>query len=70
MGESHASAPSSVKRFLYRTRYFSDSAVIGTKDFVSFCYQHFKHYFTSRREKKPISISGLSGVYSLKRLSE
>ncbi len=70
MKESQTSAPSSVKRFLYRTRYFSDSAVIGTKDFVSSCYQRFKHYFTSRREKKPVSISGLSGVYSLKRLTE
>ncbi len=58
------------KRLLYRTRYFTDSAVIGTKDFVSSCYKRFRDYFTCRREKRPVPISGLLGVYSLKRLSE
>jgi len=68
--EPQESTSLSIKRFLYRTRYFSDSAVIGTKDFVSSCYQRFKHYFNTRREKKPVSILGLSGIYSLKRLTE
>ncbi len=57
-------------RLLCRTRYFTDSAVIGTKDFVSTCYQRFRDYFTCRREKRPVPISGLSGIYSLKRLTE
>jgi hypothetical protein len=59
-----------VDRFKYRTRYFSDSGVIGTKTFVERNYQTFKHHFTSKHEKRPKGIQGLDGVYSLKRLSE
>jgi len=57
-------------RFRYRTRYFIDSGIIGSKEFVDRVYQQFKHYFTSVREKRPKAIKGLDGVYSLKRLSE
>jgi len=61
---------SSVERFRYRTRYFTDSGIIGTKEFVSRVYQDFKGYFTSKHEKWPRLVKGLDGVYSLKRLSE
>ncbi len=61
---------SNVDRFRYRTRYFTDSGIIGTKDFVSRVYQDFKGYFASRHEKRPKPVQGLDGVYSLKRLSE
>lgn len=57
-------------RFLNRTRYFSDSGIIGSKEFVATHYQRFKHLFQSKHEKKPKPISGLDGMYSLKRLSE
>jgi hypothetical protein len=57
-------------RFRYRTRYFSDSGIIGSKEFVSTNYQRFKHLFYSKHEKKPKPIKGLAGMYSLKRLSE
>jgi len=57
-------------RFRYRTRYFTDSGVIGSKEFVSENYQRFKHLFLSKHEKKPKPIKGLKGMYSLKRLSE
>ena len=57
-------------RFRYRTRYFTDSGVIGSKEFVSKTYIRFKHHFSSKNEKKPKPIKGLEGVYSLKRLSE
>ena len=57
-------------RFRYRTRYFSDSGSIGSKEFVSTNYQRFKHFFYSKHEKKPRPIKGLEGMYSLKRLSE
>jgi REP element-mobilizing transposase RayT len=57
-------------RFRCRTRYFTDSGVIGSKEFVSKTYQRFKHVFNSKNEKKPTPVKGLSGVYSLKRLSE
>jgi len=61
---------SKVDRFRYRTRYFTDSGIIGTKEFVSINYKRFKHLFYSKNEKKPKPVKGLSGVYSLKRLSE
>ena len=61
---------SNVDRFRYRTRYFTDSGIIGTKEFVSRVYQDFKGYFASTHEKRPKPVKGLEGVYSLKRLSE
>ena len=57
-------------RFRYRTRYFTDSGIIGSKEFVSTNYQRFKHLFYAKHEKKPKPIKGLGGMYSLKRLSE
>jgi len=57
-------------RFLYRTRYFTDSGVIGTKEFVAANYQKFKGVFMSKREKVPKAVVGLDGMYSLKRLTE
>jgi hypothetical protein len=59
-----------VDRFRYRTRYFTDSGIIGTKEFVSMNYQRFKGVFMSRRKKIPKPVAGLDGVYSLKRLAE
>ncbi len=58
------------ERFKYRSRYFTDSGIIGTKAFVAKHYQTFKHYFASKYEKKPKTIKGLNGIYSFKRLSE
>ena len=57
-------------RFRYRTRYFTDSGIIGSKKFISTNYRRFKHLFYSKLEKKPKPIKGLEGMYSLKRLSE
>jgi hypothetical protein len=57
-------------RFRYRTRYFTDSGIIGTKEFVSSNYQRFKDLFMSKRKKVPKPVTGLDGVYSLKRLTE
>jgi len=59
-----------VQRFRYRTRYFTASGVIGSKEFVSENYQRFKKVFMSKREKIPKPVAGLEGVYSLKRLME
>ncbi|MBW1940599.1 MAG: hypothetical protein JRI28_04370 [Deltaproteobacteria bacterium] len=61
---------SRVKRFRYRTRYFSDSGIIGTKAFVSRNYQRFKEIYYTKKEKLPNPITGLEGIYSLKRLAE
>jgi putative transposase len=57
-------------RFRYRTRYFTDSGIIGSKDFVSKNYRRFKNLFNSEHEKRPKPVKGLDGMFSLKRLSE
>ncbi len=59
-----------VDRLLYRTRYFTDSGVIGTKAFVARCSTLFESHFSSRHAKRPRPIAGLACVYSLKRMSE
>jgi REP element-mobilizing transposase RayT len=59
-----------MRRFRYRTRYFTDSGIIGSKEFVSTNYQRFKGVFMSKRKKIPKPVPGLDGVYSLKRLVE
>jgi len=59
-----------VDRFRFRTRYFTDSGIIGGKAFVDRVYRQFKDHFSSKNEKQPRTIKGLDGVYSLKRLSE
>ena len=56
--------------YLIRTRYFTDSGIIGTKAFVASHYQRFKHLFQSKRDKIPRRVNGLGGIYSLKRLGD
>ncbi len=58
------------ERFKYRTRYFSDSGIIGTKEFVNNTYQRFKQFFQSKGDRNPNHIKGLKGFYSLKKLTE
>jgi REP element-mobilizing transposase RayT len=58
-----------VDRLRYRTRYFTDSGVIGTKAFVSRCATLFESHFSSRHAKRPRPIAGLPGMYALKRLA-
>ena len=59
-----------VQRFRYRTRYFTDSGIIGTIEFISGNYRRFKEPFMSERDKVPKPVAGLAGVYLLKRLAE
>jgi hypothetical protein len=59
-----------VDRFKYRTRYFTDGGIIGTKAFVTRLYQTFKDHFSSKHEKRPKVIKGLDEIYSMKWLSE
>ena len=61
---------SAIEKFKYRSRYFTDSGIIGTKEFVAVNYQKFKHLFSSKHEKRPKTIQGMGGIYSLKRLCE
>ena len=57
---------SKIDRFRNRTRYFTDSGIIGSKEFVRDNYQKFKDYFQSKHDKKPILVKGLNEIYSMK----
>jgi len=56
------------QRFKYRTRYFTDSGIIGSKAFVSATYRRVKDVYGAKRDKLPKPVAGIRGVYSLKRL--
>jgi putative transposase len=55
--------------FKHRTRYFTDSGIIGSKEFERENFQRFMHLFQSKNERNPRHVIGLDGIYSLKRLS-
>jgi len=61
---------SRARRFMYRTRYFTDSGIIGGKTFVIDTYRKIQGTFQYKRDKIPKLISGLGEIYSLKRLVE
>ena len=56
-------------RLRYKTRYFTESGVIGTREFVARHSKRFHDHFACKKEKIPRKIQGLEGVFSLKRLS-
>ncbi len=57
-------------RFACRTRYFTDSGIIGSKEFVQESLKRFEWLFNPEKEKKPKKVTGLYGIYSLRRLAE
>ena len=57
-----------VDRFLFRTRHFTEGAVLGSREFVSGTYARFRDRFPARREKEPCRIEGIEGLYTLTRL--
>ncbi|MFH0730084.1 MAG: hypothetical protein V2B19_27540, partial [Pseudomonadota bacterium] len=61
---------SRMDRFKYRTRYFTDSGIIGGRAFVIDTYQKVKESFQAKKNKVPKPVAGLNGIYSLKRLTE
>ncbi len=62
-------SPDVTDRFLVRTRYFTDSGIIGSKEFVRKLWQKLKTE-EDNPDKPPTRVAGLEGFYSLKRLSE
>jgi hypothetical protein len=52
-----------IDRFRYRTRYFTDSGIIGSKEFVSGMYKQFKVYFASKHKKKPKAFRDWRGYF-------
>ena len=42
-----------ISRFHHRTRYFTDSGIIGSKEFVAENFRRFRNIFQSKHEKSP-----------------
>lgn len=57
-------------RFKYRTKYFTDSGIIGSKEFVDRIYNAVRHRLPSKRKKIPKEVKGLDGIFSLKSFIE
>jgi len=54
--------------FRHRCRYFTDSGIIGPKDFVAGVFDGVKHLMDSKDERKFTLIGWVMGIYSMKRL--
>ncbi len=61
---------SRVDVFRHRCRYFSDSGIIGSKEFVAEVFDGVKHLLDSKDERRFTPVGGVEGVYSMKRLAD
>ncbi|TVQ96262.1 MAG: hypothetical protein EA399_16185 [Desulfovibrionales bacterium] len=59
---------SRVDVFRHRCRYFTDSGIIGSKEFVSELFDGVKHLLDSKDKRRFTPVGGVEGVYSMKRL--
>ncbi|HKK33255.1 MAG TPA: transposase [Desulfomicrobiaceae bacterium] len=58
-----------VELFQYRCRYFTDSGVIGSREFVEKVGNRLKGMVPGRKERAANRFKGVDGVYTLKRLA-
>ncbi|SDB55844.1 REP element-mobilizing transposase RayT [Desulfonatronum thiosulfatophilum] len=54
--------------FRHRCRYFTDSGIIGSKEFVTEVFDGVKHLLDSKDQRRFTPVGGVEGVYSMKRL--
>lgn len=66
---NNACSANRIDRFMARTRYFTDSGIIGSREFVRNLWEKLRQE-EDNPDKIPIRVAGLDGLYSLKRLSE
>lgn len=57
-----------VDLFAHRCRYFTDSGIIGSREFVEKGFKIVQHVLKSKNERRFTRISGLSSIYSMKKL--
>ena len=56
--------------FRHRSRYFTESVVLGSKDFVRGVYADLRTFLKTKQDRDPTKINGLEGLYSMKRLGK
>jgi len=54
--------------FAHRCRYFTDSGIIGSKEFVDKAFQEMRHLLKSKDMRRFTPVGGIRGVYSMKKL--
>lgn len=61
--------PEGAERFIQRTRFFTESGIIGSREFVRQGFELFRDIIQTKRKRRPHKIQGLAEIYSLKRLT-
>lgn len=59
---------SGIDLFVHRCRYFTDSGIIGSREFVADAFQSVRHLLKSKDTRRFTSIGGIDGMYSMKKL--
>ncbi len=68
MGESNRRYRiSNISLFRFRSRYFTESVVLGSRGFVQEVYGKLQPYLKTRIDRDPVKITGAAGLYSMKR---
>lgn len=71
ISEQEADSDYRLKRtalFRYRSRYFTESVVLGSRIFVKEVYARLQPYLRTREDREPVRIHGAEGLYSMRRL--
>lgn len=56
--------------FRYRSRYFTESVALGSREFVRTVYGKLQLFLKTKMDRDPFKVRGLSGLYSLRRLEQ
>lgn len=59
---------SRIDLFVHRCRYFTDSGIIGSREFVADAFQSVRHLLKSKDTRRFTSVGGIDGMYSMKKL--
>ena len=54
--------------FVRRCRYFTDSGIIGSREFVADAFLNVRHLLKSKDTRRFTRVGGIDGVYSMKKL--
>ncbi|MCP4682395.1 MAG: hypothetical protein GY864_08670, partial [Desulfobacterales bacterium] len=58
------------ERFRYKTKYFTESGIMGSQEYVRETFLRLKHLFYNDLDRYPVLVTGLEDIYSLKQLKE
>ncbi len=59
-----------LKKFRYKTKYFTESGIMGSQEYVRETFLRLKHLFYNDLDRYPVLVTGLEDIYSLKQLKE